>query len=161
MYSAWATSSKSKKIIKMNYANYDKSIVEGHKCKIIGWVGPFVNPSEIGSIQALRDLRNVWASGAARWIRLSSDQVKAHMAEIEVLRERGEITVKVRKQRSDAGKSRGGKRKLSDKENMHRHKTAKRARTQLPPKSKELISDSEDEEGDDDESADGEDGDDE
>jgi hypothetical protein len=146
---AWATSSKSKKVIKMNYVNYDNNIVLSHKCKIINWVGKFVNPSEIGSIEQLRSLRDAWASGSARWIRLSAPQLKAHMVEVEKLREDGEIIVKVRKQRSDAGQSRGGKRKLhiGNKENMSHNNKAKRARTQLPPKSREII-DSDDDRSD-------------
>src|ERR1700676_4075534 len=112
--SAWATSSRSKKAVKMNYANYDKSIVEGHKCKIIGWIGKFVNPSEIGSIEELRNLHDAWASGAAWWIRLSSAQLKEHTTEIDELRERGEVVGKIRKRRSDTGKLCGGKRKASN-----------------------------------------------
>jgi hypothetical protein len=149
MPSAWATSSRSKKLVKMNYASFNTSIVQGYKCKIIGWVGKFVNPSEIGSIEQLRTLRDAWASGSAQWIRLSSAQVKAHMAEIEEQMERGDIPIKVRKRCSDAGQSRGGKRKASDKENIRPAKKAKRARMQLPPKSNAIImTDDEDEDED-------------
>ena len=93
---AWAISSRAKKIIKMNYTNFDTSIVQAYRCKIIGWVGKFVNPSEIGTIEQLRTLRDVWASGSARWVRLSPTQVKAHMAEVNEQIERGDVTIKVR-----------------------------------------------------------------
>ena len=130
----------------MSYANFDTSIVQVYKCKIIGWRGKFVNPSEIGSIEELRTLRDAWACGTACWVRLTAVQVKEHMEEYEEKLGRGEAVAKVRKQRSDAGTSRGGKRKASSKENAQPARRAKRARTQLPPKSKATISDEEEEE---------------
>jgi hypothetical protein len=50
---AWATSSRSKKQVKMKYASFNTSIVRvrAHKCKIIDWIGKFVNPSEISVIE--------------------------------------------------------------------------------------------------------------
>jgi len=147
--SAWATSSGCKKQIKMNYASYDTSIVQMHRCRIIGWTGKFANPSEIGAIEQLRTLRDAWASGSARWVKLSPAQVKAHMEEVEEKLETGEIVPKVRKRRSDAGQSRGGKRKASDKENIQPSKKAKRARVQLPPKSNALITSEDEEDGED------------
>jgi hypothetical protein len=158
MLSAWATSSRSKKKVKMSYANYDTAIVQAHKCKINGWCGKFVNPSEIGTIDGLRTLRDAWATGSAHWVRLTPSQVKAHMAEVEEEMQRGEVVAKVRKRRSDAGTSRGGKRKASDKENLQRAAKAKRARTQLAPKSKPIISESDDDSGENDEDRDEEDG---
>ena len=132
----------------MNYVNFDASIVQAYKCKITGWVGKFVNPSEIGSIEQLRTLRDAWASGSARWIRLSPAQVKMHMAEVEEQIERGDVVVKVRKRRSDAGQSRGGKRKPSDKENDQcPKKKAKRAQAQLLPKSNAIIATDDEDEG--------------
>jgi hypothetical protein len=134
----------------MNYVNFDASIVQIYKCKITGWVGKFANPSEIGSIEQLRALRDAWASGSARWVRLSPAQVKVHMAEVEEQIERGDVTVKVRKRRSDAGQSHGGKRKSSDKENDQRpKKKAKRARAQLLPKSNAIIATDDEGEGED------------
>jgi hypothetical protein len=148
---AWVTSSKHQKLVKMNYANYNTSIVQAHKCKIIGWVGPFINPSEISGMEQLRTLRDAWRSGSARWTRLSVAQVKVHMAEVAEQIERGDIIVKTRKRRSDAGQTRGGKRKRSDKENAQLpQKKAKRARKQLLPKSNEIIA-TDDEEEDEDE----------
>jgi hypothetical protein len=144
MLSAWATSSRSKKKVKMSYANYDTAVVQAYKCKIIGWCGKFVNPSEIGTIDELRTLRDAWACGSAHWVRLTPSQVNAHMAEVEEKMQRGEVVAKVRKRRSDAGTSRGGKRKAGNKENLQRVAKVKRARTQLAPKSKAVISESDD-----------------
>jgi hypothetical protein len=138
--SDWAINSKSTKTVQMNYANFNSKIILPYRCTIVGWTGKFVNPSEIGSIEELRTLYDAWASGAARWIRLTAAQVKKHKTDIEEQIERGEMVVKVRKRRSDAGQSRGGKRKASEKENIWPRK-AKQAQVQLPPKSKEFIED--------------------
>lgn len=79
----WATGTKSHKLVKMSYANYDKSIVATHKCKIISWVGQLQNPSNVDTLDELQKLCDAWASGDARWTRLTGPQVKAHMAEIK------------------------------------------------------------------------------
>lgn len=147
MLLAWATSSKTKKLVKMSYANYDQRIVETHGCKIIG-VDKLVNPSDIGTLDALQKVRDTWASGSAQWVRLTTSQIEAHMAEVEEARVRNKTPAKVRKQRSDAGQSRGGKRKASNKEKAQPTKKVKHTRNQLPPKSREVI-DSSDEEDED------------
>jgi hypothetical protein len=131
----------------MNYASFNTSIVQAHKCKIIGWIGKFINPSEIGVIEQLCTLRDAWACGSARWVRLTPTQVKAHMEEFEERIESGESTAKV-KLHLDAGQSRGGKRKASEKENAQASRKCKRTRMQLPPKSKAIISDDEEDEED-------------
>jgi hypothetical protein len=132
----------------MNHASFDMSIVQAHKCKIIGWISKFVNPSEIGVIEQLCTLRDAWACGSAQWVRLTPAQVKAHMEGLEERIESGEITVKVRKLRSDAGQSRGGKCKASEKENAQASRKPKRTQMQLPPKSKAIIFDDEEDEED-------------
>jgi hypothetical protein len=70
------------------------------------------------------------------------------MEEFEERIESGEITTKVRKLRSDAGQSCGGKCKASEKENAQASRKPKHTRTQLPPKSKAIISDDEEDEED-------------
>jgi hypothetical protein len=60
----------------------------------------------------------------------------------------GKITAKVRKLRSDTGQSHGGKHKASEKENAQASRKPKHTRTQLPPKSKAIISDDEKDEED-------------
>ena len=71
------------------------------------------------------------------------------MAEVTEQIKHGDIIVKTRKRRSDAGQSRGGKQKLSDKENAQLpQKKAKQAQKQLLPKSNAIIAtDDEDEDG--------------
>jgi hypothetical protein len=95
--SDWAISSKSKKTVQMNYMNFNTKIVLAHRCAVVGWTGKFVNPSEIGSIEELHTLHDAWASGSARWVRLTPAQVKSHMEEVEGRIARGEIVPRVRK----------------------------------------------------------------
>jgi hypothetical protein len=70
------------------------------------------------------------------------------MEEVEERIESGKITAKVRKLRSDAEQSCGGKRKASEKENAQASRKPKCTRMQLPPKSKAIISDDEENEED-------------
>ncbi|KAH7918772.1 hypothetical protein BV22DRAFT_984305, partial [Leucogyrophana mollusca] len=58
-----------KKDIKMNYMNYDKSIVELHHIKLVGWpdVVKFTNPSLIGAVTDIRSLRDALTSGECHW----------------------------------------------------------------------------------------------
>jgi hypothetical protein len=70
------------------------------------------------------------------------------MEEFEERIESGKITTKVRKLRSDTGQTHGGKRKASEKENAQASRGPKHTRMQLPPKSKAIISDDEEDEED-------------
>jgi hypothetical protein len=124
------------------------SIVQAHKCKIIGWISKFINPSKISVIEQLHTLCDAWTCGSAQWVRLTPAQVKAHMEEVEERIESGEITMKVRKLCLDAGQSHGGKRKASEKENMQVSRKPKHTQTQLPSKSKPIISDDEEDKED-------------
>jgi hypothetical protein len=70
------------------------------------------------------------------------------MEEFEERIESGEITAKVRKLCSDAGQSCGGKCKDSEKENVQASRKPKCTQTQLPPKSRAIISDDEEDKED-------------
>jgi hypothetical protein len=101
----------------MNYANYDKAIMLLHGVKIVGWpLQEFVSPSDITNITDMRKLRDAWKTGACKWIRLTQAELDAHAASIEEREKNGEVVGKPRKKRSDAGVTRG-KRKRDDKEN--------------------------------------------
>jgi len=95
---------KAKDIV-MNYANYESSIVERYKVKLVGWTYPqLVSPSEIGAMGDIRKLRDALKSGSCKWVRLSKPQMKQHMADVESRRSQGEVIGKKRKERSDKGK---------------------------------------------------------
>lgn len=101
----------------MNYANYEKAIVLLYGVKIVGWpLEGFISPSNITSITDMRKLRDVWKTGACKWVRLTQAELDAHAASIEARQKNGEVVGKPRKKRSDAGVARG-KRKRDDKEN--------------------------------------------
>jgi hypothetical protein len=62
----------------------------------------------------------------------------------------GDVTIKVRKRRSDAGQSCGGKQKSNDKENdQHPKKKVKHTRVQLLPKSNTTIATDDEDKGED------------
>ncbi|KAH7922363.1 hypothetical protein BV22DRAFT_976567, partial [Leucogyrophana mollusca] len=94
--------------VAMNYQNYDTSLVPTHKIKLIGWPPdvPFVNPSLIGTVGAIRKLRDALKSGSCRWIRLNSREVEAHRMEVEAREQAGETVGRKRKRRADAGTKR-------------------------------------------------------
>jgi hypothetical protein len=157
----------------MNYTNYEKAIVENHKVKIVGWTySRLISPSEIGTVDDIRALRDALKMGACKWVRLSKRELATHIEDIARRRSDGEVIGKKRKERSDKGKKRkrrsGGREDDEDdqasEENTEangvvgpskRKKVAKAKdkqrmgarRSQIPPmqgpKSKSVISDSE------------------
>lgn len=95
------------KTVTMNYASYSTAIVLQYKVKLVGWThSKIVSPSEIGSIQDLRVLRDALRSGECKWVRLTKSQVDEYTAELE---KEGQAVVKKRKTRSDKGTSRKAK----------------------------------------------------
>ena len=113
LLAAWATSTiHSSVAVSMNYINYEDVIMQGHKVMIVGWPKkvPFVSPSAIGNLADMCILNDAWLSGAARWVRMSKDQIKSHTEDLEHHREGGESVGKKRKQRSDAGVKRRSKK---------------------------------------------------
>lgn len=140
------TVTNSKKV-KMNYANYETSIVQQMGVRLVGWpkAVKFVNPSQIGTVLEIRTLRDDLKSGACHWIKLTKAQLDVHRADLEERREQGETVGKQRKKRSDAGTSRKRKHHSSeDKENERpskKHSTKKRTSSRQV-KSRMIISDS-------------------
>jgi hypothetical protein len=124
---ASGTASGSRKI-KMNYANYGTSIVGAYGVKLVGWPAgvKFTNPSEIGTVAEIRQLRDALKSGSCHWKKLSVPEREQHTETINDMRSRGEVVGKSRKKRSDAGTKR---KNGADKENNDRpKKKAKPAR---------------------------------
>jgi hypothetical protein len=105
----------------MNYATYEKSIVERYRVKLVGWTyDKFVNPSHIGTMTDICKLRDALKCGECHWVRLSQRELQDHREET------GEIVAKQRRQRSDKGKTH--KRKAATDENDQSQGLAKRAR---------------------------------
>ena len=139
------------KKVKMNYANYETSIIQQMGVRLVGWpkTVKFVNPSQIGTVLEIRTLRDDLKSGACHWVKLTKGQLDAHRADMEERREQGETVGRQRKKRSDAGKR---KRRSEDKENKRpsKKRTGKKAASTRQVKSHAVISDSSDSSDDDD-----------
>lgn len=157
----------------MNYTNYETAIVERYRVNLVGWTFPrLVSPSEIGTIDDIRTLRDALKTGACKWVRLSKRELAAHSEAVAQWREDGEVIGKKRKERSNKGVKRKRKDKGREEEDEEsaedvagpskKKKTTLRPKpkpkpkptnhkSQLPPtrrvKSKAVISDSDSEEG--------------
>jgi hypothetical protein len=145
----------------MNYNNYEDSIVQGRKVKIIGWPAdiPFASPSSIGNLKDMRTLHDGWLAAAIRWVRMSDADVKEHAEDLQRRRDEGETVGKKRKRRSTAGQKKKKQpcgdaedelSRANDKEDdMPLTKPTKRAKrtpkSQMAPKSMEMVSDSDSE----------------
>ena len=145
----------------MNYANYDDSIVQARKVKIVGWPSDiaFASPSTIGNLKDMRTLHDGWLCSSIRWVRMSAPEVKAHADDLQRRRDEGQTIGKKRKRRSTKKKqpttsedTNNRAPELSDDQNnnvLSKHTgTAKRAKrsakAQMAPKSRDLITDSDD-----------------
>ena len=127
--------------VAMNYANYEKSVIERYKVKLVGWTyHQFVNPGEISTVEDARKLRDALKCGACRWVRLTRQEAADHSADIENRRAQGEEIGRARKQRSD----KGVKRKRYDHDepeaSTSRKKKASTLSKVLPPRSRSVIS---------------------
>ncbi|EGN92822.1 hypothetical protein SERLA73DRAFT_156763 [Serpula lacrymans var. lacrymans S7.3] len=78
---------------------YETAIVSLHGVKIVGWPTniPFVNPSAIGIVTEIWQLRDAWRNGTCHWIKLTQSQLKAYRTELEARQNAGEVTRKKRK----------------------------------------------------------------
>jgi hypothetical protein len=139
----------------MHYVNYEDAIVKRYGVELVGWTySKFINPADINSVGDIRTLRDALRSGACHWVRLSAQDLQDRLAEVEARRERGEVVPTKRKERSDKGVKR--KRKNTTDENdpdaggegaqpAKKRKTGKNVAKHLPPKSRAIIEDDEDE----------------
>ena len=107
------------KKVKMNYVNYETSIIQQMGVCLVGWPKSvkFVNPLQIGTVLEICTLCDDLRSGACHWVKLTKGQLDAHRADMEEWWEQGETVGKQRKKWSDAGTSRKRKRRSEDKEN--------------------------------------------
>lgn len=97
------------KNVSMCYVKYDRDIVSKYKVKIVGWPESvkFLNPSQIGTIDEIRKLRQALWVGECKWVAQSRRQQAAHTDMLAAKVAASEHVVKKRKQRSDKGKTRG------------------------------------------------------
>lgn len=149
----------------MTYSNYEDSIMQGWRCKIVGYLPqvPFISPSLITSLPKMCVLHDGWMDSSICWVWMTTVEVKEHAADLVKHCEGGEIVSKKRKmwvmkkKVLEEGSSDGG-----NKENMQPSKRTKRMRNvrgprnttkdaagvaaQMPPRSVSVVIDTLDEE---------------
>ncbi|KAL0567612.1 hypothetical protein V5O48_014377 [Marasmius crinis-equi] len=99
---------------KMHYVDFDKQITVNHKLVIEGWPKGiiFQCPSSFGgSLEPLYWVYNAWQDGVICFRKLSDAEFREWEEKRAADIESGEVVVKQRKKRSDAGVSRKGKGK--------------------------------------------------
>jgi hypothetical protein len=81
------------KKLKMNYTNYETSIVQAYGVQLINWPldGGVVSPSQITNTANMCKLCNALKAGECRWKQLTAAEMQAHANEIEVCCAKGEV----------------------------------------------------------------------
>ncbi|KAG6877552.1 hypothetical protein C0992_009704 [Termitomyces sp. T32_za158] len=144
------------KTVKMNYINYDMTIVEKYHVHLVGWPSriAFGSPSKISTVDDIRLLRSALKDGECKWMFLTAEERKAHDRKLAEARMQGTLARKKRKERADKGQS----RKKGNRQESKRRKTS-----QLPPgpayKSAEFIDDDDEAQSDDSNGSESNDGD--
>lgn len=93
----------------MSYENMHRDIVRRYGIKLVGWPEsvPFVNPSALGSqIPLLETLLDALETDECKFVRLSSRELQAEEAEFMKSVDGGDVVLKERKKRKDAGTKR-------------------------------------------------------
>ena len=92
----------------MQYINYDEAIVQRYEVLLEGWTfDRFVNPSELStSLPPLQKLLDALNDGSCKFVKLTREQRKDHEKDHRTKVASGEIEVRQRKKRKDAGKKR-------------------------------------------------------
>jgi hypothetical protein len=148
----------------MNYTNYKDSIVQGHRVKIIGWPAtiPFASPSTISNLNDMRTLHNGWMSGSIRWVRMSTAEIKEHAQDLEQHHDEGQTIGKKHKRWTTKKKVPLASNDIDAENQANKEisaalkspKAAKRAKrtrnSRMPPKSKDVITNSDSQEDEDD-----------
>lgn len=90
----------------MCWEQYEEKIVNQYHVVLEGWPADTFNPGKLGT-QALHDVLHKLTEGFCFWRRLSEQEFVQRQAERAAQYANGELRVKKRKRRSDAGKPRG------------------------------------------------------
>ncbi|KIL64038.1 hypothetical protein M378DRAFT_39305, partial [Amanita muscaria Koide BX008] len=93
------------KKVTMNYANYDRAIVQKFHVKLVGWPEDikFATPHTIYTVDEARLLRHYLQEKSCHWVKLSKQEARKHMASIVEKEKEGVIIGRKRKVRSDKG----------------------------------------------------------
>jgi hypothetical protein len=101
----------------MQYVNYEEAIVQRYGVVLEGWTfDRFVNPSELSTaLPPLQKLLDALNDGSCKFVKLTREQRKAREKAYLTKLASGEVQVRERKTRKDAGIRRKRKQKLSKK----------------------------------------------
>lgn len=89
--------------IKMNYNNYERSIVEHYGITLVGWPSdllPIRNPSAIGGREQVQSLLDALETHTCHWEQLSEGELVARIASNQARQAQGECVYKPRKKRA-------------------------------------------------------------
>jgi hypothetical protein len=97
----------------MRYLNYEEEIVIRYGIKLEGWTYEKIkNPSELSSsLPPLRALSDAIDNGTCRFIKLTATEKKKFEQEFNAKVQSGEVTLRKRKLRKDAGKKKAKRRR--------------------------------------------------
>jgi hypothetical protein len=89
----------------MHYVRYEEEIVQRYGIELQGWTyEKIINPSLVSSsLLPLKTLLDVITAGTCKFVKLSASEKKEHEAAYMAKIASGEVEVRKRKRRSDAG----------------------------------------------------------
>jgi hypothetical protein len=139
----------------MQYVNYEEAIIQRYGIELQGWTyDKFVNPSELStSLPLLRKLLNAIDTGDCKFVKLTAEERRKRLETYKKKVANGEIKIRERKTRSDAGKRKrkdrdglneGSEDEESDSETLHSRKK-RSSNHPAPGRSKAVIGDSDSE----------------
>ncbi|KAG6852212.1 hypothetical protein C0991_001954 [Blastosporella zonata] len=131
----------------MSYKRYEVDITQTHGVVLRGWpegLG-FRSPAKITTIEDTRVLHDALTSGECVWVKLTCLEKESRAKDRRNKIASGEVVVKQRKKRSDAGKPRGprklkaGEKRLhEDDNNVDKENNGPRKRQQVAQKAPKL-----------------------
>ncbi|KAI5992242.1 hypothetical protein EDD15DRAFT_2168562 [Pisolithus albus] len=134
---------RQEKPIHLRFANFEQ-IKYKFGIDYEGWPDgiPFSSPYKIQTIDEICRLRDAIRENTFQWVKMTSSQHREYCKQVDARREAGETVSVPRQGRSDKGK----KRKAPNDENtLHASKKTRRNRAQTTPKSREIITTSDEE----------------
>ena len=101
----------------MRYVNYEEEIVIRYGIKLEGWTYEnFKNPSELSSsVPPLRALSEAIDNGTCKFVKLTAAEKKKFEQEFNAKVQTGEVILRKRKIRKDAGKKKAKRRRTNSK----------------------------------------------
>ena len=101
----------------MHYVNYDQEIVIRYGIKLEGWTyESFKNPSELSSsLPPLQALFEAIESGKCKFVKLTATERKKFEQDFNAKVQSGEVTLRKRKIRKDAGKKKAKRHQANSK----------------------------------------------